>query len=125
MIYVLSLFFLAGCSNTEKNTEITDPSPEPVTEPEIAEEIPGAESEGVGEAELNPVASRDTRRLSIRALSKSLTQVTGIEWLEEGESPYHTYRSTYWPGRCYALQKYVYMACVRNLCLWDVLVQCC
>ena len=94
MIYVLSLFFLAGCSNTEKNTEIAEPPPEPVTEPEIAEEIPGAESEGVGEAELNPVASRDTRRLSIRALSKSLTQVTGIEWLEEGESPYHTYRGT-------------------------------
>lgn len=94
MIYALSLFFLSGCSETEKNADVVEASPESVPEPEIQEDVPDANSEGIGEADLNPVVSRDARRLSVRALSASLTQVTGIEWLEDGESPYHTYRST-------------------------------
>ena len=99
MKHLLYLSFLFGCSGTEKNTEpeMVEPAPESPEEPEDpqdASEAPGANSNGVGEADLSPVTNRDARRLSIRALSASLTQITGVEWLEDGESPYYTYRST-------------------------------
>lgn len=94
MMYALSLSFFLSCTGTE-NTELIESSPSsdaPSDSP--TEDLPGANSDSVGEANLTPVTSRDARRLSVRALSASLTQVTGIEWLEEGESPYHTYRTT-------------------------------
>ena len=93
MMYGLSLSFFIACSGTEKTTEIIEPSSDsPTNSP--TQDGPSANSESVGEANLTPVSSRDARRLSIRALSASLTQVTGVEWQEEGESPYHTYRNT-------------------------------
>ena len=87
MKYLFYLSFLFGCSNIEKSneSETVEPVSEPSSQPETPQDSPGSNSNSVGEADLVPVTSRDARRLSIRAISASLTQVTGVEWLENGK----------------------------------------
>ena len=94
---ILFFWFAVGwiaCSNSEKQAD-TVPANEPTSETEQnPEDLPGANSDGAGEADLRPVEDRDARRLSIRALSVSLTQTTGVEWLVDDTSPFKTFRTS-------------------------------
>ena len=94
---LFSCWFAVGwiaCSTSDKQADPVTTN-EPTSEAEQqAGNMPDANSDGAGEAELHPVENRDARRLSIRALAASLTQTTGVEWLEDGASPFETYRTS-------------------------------
>jgi hypothetical protein len=78
----------------QKKTNPTDSEMDTSTDPPPDESFPSTQSDGFGEADIAPVPRRDVRRLSIRALKKSIEQVTGVEWLEDGLSGFEVFSST-------------------------------
>ena len=91
--------FLGCTTNTTpaEKEQITEETATPVSEPsppQPSTQAPSGSSDYYDHANIEPVPNRDTRRLSIRALKRSLYQTTGVEWLENGESPFDTFASS-------------------------------
>ena len=95
MVLLLCSFWLACTTSETKQVEESAEVSESVeAEPEegtASSTAPEGHSEYYDHADIVPIEARDSRRISVRALKKSLEMTTGVVWLENGESPFDTF----------------------------------